>query len=104
MSDETKHTSRLPSYGQGAPRWIASQIYTRMLLKRPDLIQKVSVLKFGVKLPNDFNIGSVIYSEPGGMVYFNEDGGGVFILLTDDDDDSDETELAAGQVGPMGDM
>lgn len=104
---KTKHASRLPSYGQGAPRWIANQIYTRMLLAHQDIIPLISVAKFGTKVPDDINIGSAVHSEPGGIVYFNEDGGGVFILVKESGSQIgpyDGNELDAGQVGPMGDM
>lgn len=103
----SKHTSRLPSCGQDSPRWIATQIYTRMLIERQDLIPKISGLGFGAMLPDDINIDSAVYSEPGGMVYFNEDGGGVFVLVGDRAGQIgpyEGDELDAGQVGPMGDM
>lgn len=100
MSDETKRTSRLASYGQDASRWIASQIYTRMLTAHTEFIMKIKTVRFGEALTSDINIGEMIYREDEGAVYFNEDDGIIFILVNG----SDEDELAAGQVGPMGDM
>ncbi len=104
---KTKHTARLPSYGQNAPRWIANQIYARALVERKDLTPLIFVVKFGTKVPGDIDIGSVGHEEPRGAVHFNEANGNIFILLKKVEERPgpyDGNELTAGQVGPVGDM
>lgn len=92
-----KHTSRLAQTGTG-PAWQSQQVYMRMLRATPEIRYKIEKVLYLSEPPSD----PVIFGDSHGTVYFNEATGVVSVVLADLE--SDVEELAAGQVGPMGEM
>lgn len=93
----TDHASRLTQTGTGRT-WQATQVYMRMLRHKPEIRYKIQNVDYLSEPPDD----PVIFSDPHGTVYFNKATGVVSVILADLE--SDAEELAAGQVGPMGNM